>query len=90
MHLVMLSHTTSLSLTGFLGNSRHLSHKASPCMPRIGTCPRVAGSSMALTSRVWAGDYVHFIFAHAYGWRSGVHTRPHGDGTAPANVTGWV
>lgn len=31
MHLVMLSHTRSLSLTGFLCNSRHLSHKASAC-----------------------------------------------------------
>lgn len=31
MHLVMLSHTSSLSLTGFLCNSRHLSHKASAC-----------------------------------------------------------
>lgn len=31
LHLVMLSHTISLSLTGFLCNCRHLSHKASPC-----------------------------------------------------------
>lgn len=43
MWLCCVSHTASLSLTGFLCNSRHLSHKASP---RQGLGP-VPGSQVA-------------------------------------------
>lgn len=90
----LVPHTTSFSLTRFHCNSReyslrHLSHKAR-ASPRTGTCPWVTGCSVALTSRVWTDGHVHSIFTMPYGWRSGVHTRPHGDGMAPANVTGWV
>lgn len=78
----LLSHTASLSLTGFLWNSRecslrHLSHKASAC-PRIGTRPRVASSSGILTSRVWTGDHIHSIFAMPRGGEVGFTPGPTG------------
>lgn len=93
MHLVLAA-SHSFSLTRFHCNSReyslrHLSHKAR-ASPRTGTCPWVTGCSVALMSRVWTDGHVHSIFTMPYGWRSGVHSRPHGDGMAPANVTGWV
>lgn len=47
-------------------------------MPRIGTCPRVAGSSMALTSRVRAGGHVHSIFAMPMGGEVGFTPGPTG------------
>lgn len=47
-------------------------------MPRIGTCPRVAGSSVALTSRGRAGDHVCSIFAMPMGREVGFTPGPMG------------
>lgn len=58
MHLVMLSHTTSLSLTGFLGNSRHLSHKASPCQ---GLGPVPGSQAVQWHSHLECGQVTMFI-----------------------------
>lgn len=58
MHLVMLSHTTSLSLTGFLCNNRHLSHKASP---RQGLGPVPGSQEAQWHSHLECGQVIIFI-----------------------------